>query len=219
MYGDYMTWQTLIEQEKNKEYFKKLELFIDEEYTSKNCFPPKENIYKAFDLTPLDKVKVVIIGQDPYPTKDVAIGLAFSVNKNMKIPKSLHNMFIELQDDLKVDYPKNGDLSKWAINGVLLLNRILTVVEGTPLAHKDKGWEKFTSKVIDTLNLENRKIVFILLGNEAKKIKKQLNNPLHKIIEAPHPSPLSVYHGFFGSKIYSKTCEYLNEPYSIWSLE
>lgn len=214
-----MTWTDLIKEEQKKQYFVQLQEFIETEYETKVCLPSKENIYKAFELTPLNKVKVVIIGQDPYPTEGVATGLSFSVNKETKIPKSLHNMFTELESDLGYKYPTSGDLTKWAENGILLLNRILTVVKSNPLSHKNKGWEQFTERVIEEINKQDRKIVFILLGNEAKTIKKYLNNPLHKIIEAPHPSPLSAYHGFYGSKIYSKTCEYLCEPYTLWSLE
>lgn len=213
-----MIWQEVFNEESKKDYFVNLQRFVSTEYETKKCFPKKEDIYKAFELTPLEKVKVVIIGQDPYPTENVAMGLAFSVSKDTKIPKSLNNMFIELVDDLGVDYPSCGDLSKWAESGILLLNRILTVEQSKPLSHKNKGWEEFTKKVIETINKKNRKVVFILLGNEAIKIKKYLNNPKHLVIEAPHPSPLSAYHGFFGSKIYSKTCLYLNEPYTLWSL-
>ena len=214
-----MTWHELIKQEQQKDYFISLQKFIDFEYENKSCFPRKEDIYKAFELTPLEKVKVVIFGQDPYPTPGVAMGLAFSVSKGTKIPKSLINIFKELEDDINEPLPSSGDLTKWAENGVLLLNRILTVEQSKPLAHKNQGWEKFTERVIKEINNQNRPVVYILLGNEAIKIKKMLNNPQHSIIEAPHPSPLSAYHGFFGSKIFSKTCEYLNEPYSFWSLK
>lgn len=213
-----MTWQELIEKEKEKSYFKKLEEFINLEYENKKCMPIKENIFKAFELTPLDKVKVVLIGQDPYPTENVAMGLAFSTNEGVKIPKSLHNMFVEAKNDINLEYPKSADLTQWAINGVLLLNRILTVEVGKPLSHKNKGWEMFTKAVIDEINLCERKIVFILLGNEAIKIKNYLNNKNHLIIEAPHPSPLSAYHGFFGSKIFSRTCDYLEVSYDFWRL-
>lgn len=214
-----MNFKMILKEEQTKEYFHNLQKFIEYEYSSYQCFPPKENIYKAFELTPLDKVKVVILGQDPYPTEGVAMGLAFSVNKETKIPKSLHNMFLELESDLGFAYPSNGDLTSWCENGVLLLNRILTVRKSMPLSHKDKGWELFTERIIKKINSLDRKIVFILLGNEAKKIKKYLDNPKHLIIEAPHPSPLSAYHGFFGSKIYSKTCEYLDESKDMWRLK
>ena len=214
-----MNFEIILKEEQTKEYFHDLQKFIDYEYSNYKCFPEKDIIYKAFELTPLDKVKVVILGQDPYPTEGVAMGLAFSVNKETKIPKSLHNMFLELESDLGFAYPSNGDLTNWCLKGILLLNRILTVRKSMPLSHKDKGWELFTERIIKEINKQDRKIVFILLGNEAKKIKKYLDNPKHLIIEAPHPSPLSAYHGFFGSKIYSKTCEYLDESKDMWRLK
>ena len=213
-----MNWEIIFQEEQHKEYYHKLHQFVEKEYIEKICLPKKENIFKAFKLTPLENVKVVILGQDPYPTEGVAMGLAFSVSKETKIPKSLHNMFLEAKEDINLEYPKNGDLTKWALNGVLLLNRILTVEKSNPLSHKNKGWEEFTLRVINEINNQDRKIVYILLGNEAKKIKKYITNPKHKIIEAPHPSPLSAYHGFFCSKIFSKTCEYLELPNSFWSL-
>lgn len=214
-----MNFEKILKEEQAKEYFQQLQKFIDCEYSNYKCCPERHNIYKALELTPLDKVKVVIIGQDPYPTEGVAMGLAFSVNKETKIPKSLHNMFLELVSDLGFIYPSNGDLTRWCENGVLLLNRILTVRKSLPLSHKNKGWEQFTERIIKEINKLDRKIVFILLGNEAIKNKKMLDNPKHLIIEAPHPSPLSAYHGFFQSKIYSKTCEYLNESKDMWRLE
>ena len=213
-----MNWKQFIEKEKTTRYYQGLISFIEKEYEEKICLPKKENIFKAFELTPLENVKVVILGQDPYPTEGVARGLAFSVTKETKIPKSLHNMFLEAKEDIQLKYPENGDLTNWAKNGVLLLNRILTVEKSKPLAHKNKGWEEFTLRVINKINEQDRKIVYILLGNEAQKIKKYITNPKHYIIEAPHPSPLSAYHGFFGSKIFSKTCDYLELPYSFWSL-
>lgn len=214
-----MNFEKIFKEEQAKEYFQDLQKFIDFEYSNYKCCPEKNNIYKALELTPLDKVKVVIIGQDPYPTEGVAMGLAFSVHKETKIPKSLHNMFLELESDLGFTYPSNGDLTSWCQHGVLLLNRILTVRKSMPLSHKNKGWEKFTERIIKEINKLDRKIVFILLGNEAIKNKKMLDNPKHLIIEAPHPSPLSAYHGFFQSKIYSKTCDYLNESKEMWRLE
>lgn len=214
-----MNWNELLKEEQEKEYYQNLIKFIENKYLENKCLPKKEDIFKAFELTPIENIKVVILGQDPYPTKGVPIGLAFSVSKESKIPKSLHNLFVEANNDVNLKYPSNGDLSKWAENGVFLLNRILTVDESKPLSHKNKGWEKFTLRVIKEINKQNRKIVYILLGNEAQKIKKEITNPLHLIIEAVHPSPLSAYQGFFGSKIFSRTCDYLNLPYSFWCLE
>lgn len=213
-----MNWLELLKEEQEKQYYQELSKFVHEEYLKKICLPKKENIFNAFNLTPLKNVKVVILGQDPYPTEGVAMGLAFSVSKETKIPKSLHNMFLEAKEDINFEYPKCGDLTNWAKNGVLLLNRILTVEKSKPLSHKNKGWEKLTLRVIEEINKQDRKIVYILLGNEAQKIKEYITNSKHLIIEAPHPSPLSAYHGFFGSKIFSKTCEYLDLPYSFWSL-
>ncbi len=213
-----MNWDKLIEEESSKEYFIKLNNKINELYRTKEIFPAYKDIYKAFKLTPIENVKVVIIGQDPYQTPGYASGLAFSVNPDVKIPKSLINIYKELVDDVNVPYPHNGDLTNWANNGVLLLNRILTVESGISLSHQNIGWEIFTEAVIKKINELDRKIVFILLGNKASMVKKLLNNPLHLIIEAPHPSPLSAYHGFFGSKIFSKTCDYLNLPYEFWRL-
>lgn len=212
-------WNEIIKEEQNKEYFQKLQKFIDQEYQERSCFPPYEKIYKALELTTLEKVKVVLIGQDPYPTKDVAMGLAFSVNKSTKIPKSLHNIFVELQNELDIPYPSNGDLTKWANRGVLLLNRILTVEEGKPLSHKNQGWERFTLRLIEEINKQNHKIVFILLGNEAKKLTSILNNPNHLILQAPHPSPLSAYTGFFGCDVFIKTCQFLNVTKDFWRLD
>lgn len=213
-----MTWEEIFKEEMKKPYFTCLNEKIKELYKTKTIFPPYENIYNAFILTPLEKVKVVIIGQDPYQTYGFANGLAFSVNKDVVLPKSLKNIYKELVDDLNLPYPSNGDLTPWAKNGVLLLNRILTVEEGISLSHQNIGWETFTEAIIKKINEENRKIVFILLGNQAKQIKKYLNNPLHLILEAPHPSPLSAYQGFFGSKIFSRTCQYLNLDKEFWRL-
>ena len=213
-----MKWEDLFKEEFQKEYFINLKNNIDALYQQKTIFPKYENIYKAFELTPLENVKVVIIGQDPYQTPGFANGLAFSVNPDIKIPKSLVNIYKELNNDLGIDIPNNGDLSNWAKSGVLLLNRILTVESGVSLSHKNMGWEKFTEAVIRFINKCDRKIVFILLGAYAQSVKSFLDNPKHLIIEAPHPSPLSAYHGFFGSKVFSRTCEYLKLPTDFWRL-
>lgn len=213
-----MGWEKLIEEESKKEYFKNLKNQVDNFYKEKTIYPSYENIYRAFKLTPLENVKVVLIGQDPYQTPGFATGLAFSVDPSCTIPKSLINIYKELKEDINIERPSSGDLTKWAENGVLLLNRILTVESGKSLSHKNIGWEVFTEAVIKRINECNWKIVYILLGNNAKEIKKFITNPLHLIIEAPHPSPLSAYHGFFGSKIFSKTCDYLELPYDFWRL-
>lgn len=213
-----MTWEELVLKEKEKTYFKELELFIEKEYQEYNIFPPKEQIFNALQQTPFDKVQIVLIGQDPYPTKGFANGLAFSVNKNIKLPKSLQNIFKELVNDLDLSYPSTGDLTPWANNGVLLLNTILTVREGKPLSHQNKGWEIFTLKIIEELNNKETPIVFLLLGNNAKKLKKYVTNPKHYIIETSHPSPLGAYQGFLGSKIFSQSCKCLNLPKEFWRL-
>lgn len=213
-----MNWDDFINVESKKDYFIELSKKVNNLYETKTIFPPREYIYNSLKLTPLEKVKVVIIGQDPYQTPGFANGLAFSVNEGIKLPKSLQNMYKELVDDLGLPYPSNGDLTPWAKNGILLLNRILTVESGISLSHKNIGWEQFTENIIKKINTCDRKIVYILLGNQAKNIKQFVTNPKHLIIDAPHPSPLSAYHGFFGSKIFSKTCDYLNESFDLWRL-
>lgn len=213
-----MNWEQLMEEENKKDYFIKLNKEVEKLYQEKTIFPPYDNIYQALKLTPLEKVKVVIIGQDPYQTPGFANGLAFSVNPDVKVPKSLQNIYKELVNELNIPYPSSGDLSLWAKKGVLLLNRILTVEAMHSLSHKNLGWEIFTETVIKKVNEQDRKIVFILLGKEAKSIKPFLNNPKHLILEAPHPSPLSAYQGFFGSNIFIKTCEYLDEDVEFWRL-
>lgn len=201
-------WEELIKKEKNKPYHQKLDEFLIKSYNTKTIYPPKEKIYECFSLTPLDKVKAVIIGQDPYYNQNQAHGLAFSV-KTKKIPPSLKNIFKELKTDLNIDVNQTGDLTPWAKQGVLLLNTILTVEEKKPLSHKNMGWETFTEEVIKELNKIDRPLVYILWGNQAKAYQRLLNNPNHLIITSPHPSPLSAYHGFFNSKPFSKTNEYL----------
>lgn len=213
-----MSWKQLMIEETEKEYFSDLMIKIKSLYKTKTIFPPYTEIYNALILTPLENVKVVIVGQDPYQIPGFANGLAFSVNEGIKLPKSLQNIFKELVDDLNIPYPSSGNLTPWAQNGVLLLNRILTVESGLSLSHKNIGWEQFTENIIKKVNDCNWKIVYILLGNQAKSIKPLITNPLHLIIEAPHPSPLSAYQGFFGSKVFSRTCEYLDFPYEFWRL-
>ncbi len=203
------TWQDIIDIESKKDYF--LELIKKIEIDKKECivYPKESDLFRAFKLTPLDKVKVVLLGQDPYHEENQANGLAFSVNKGVKVPPSLRNLYKELNDDLGIDIPNHGDLSSLAKQGVLLLNTVLTVRKGKAQSHHNYGWQKFTDKIIKVLNDENHPIVFILLGNDAKGKKCLITNPLHYIIEAIHPSPLSANRGFFGSKIYSRTNEFL----------
>ncbi len=205
-----MTWNELIDIEKDQPYFIQLMNFLDTELQSKTIYPKKEDWFQAFHLTPLESVKVVIIGQDPYHGKDQAHGLSFSV-KTSKLPPSLKNIYKELQIDLQITPPITGDLTPWAKQGVLLMNTVLTVEESKPYSHQQKGWEIFTTKVIEVLSQRKNPIVFILWGNHARSYKKRVNNPNHLVIEGPHPSPLSAYHGFFGSKPFSKTNEFLEK--------
>ena len=213
-----MTWKEIFKEEEQKEYYKSLIKFINDEYENKTIYPKKELIFNAFNLTPYENVKVVIIGQDPYHTPGYAMGLAFSVNDGIEIPKSLVNIYKELYNELGIIAPNSGNLSKWAQNGVLLLNRILTVEKGKPLAHKNKGWEEFTNNILLKLNENPNKIVYLLFGNEAKQLSKLITNPNHLVLETSHPSPLGAYKGFFGSGVFKQTIEYLDETKDFWRL-
>jgi uracil-DNA glycosylase len=202
-------WSNLFSQESKKEYFIKLNNFIQSEIDNKEIYPPMEDTFNAFKLTPFNEVKVVIIGQDPYHGKGQAHGLAFSVNEGIKVPPSLRNIFKELHNDLGITPRNNGNLTEWAKQGVLLLNTILTVEAHKPLSHKNKGWEIFTNKIISELNKDESPKVFILWGNNAIKKSDLITNPNHLIITTSHPSPLSARHSFFGSKIFTKTNDFL----------
>jgi uracil-DNA glycosylase len=204
-----MLWNDLIQEELNKPYFKELVQFLKEEDKHKTILPPKEDRLSCFKLTPYDEVKVVIIGQDPYHNIGQAHGLAFSVEKGT-YPPSLKNIYKELVDDLSIKYPSTGNLTSWAKQGVLLLNTVLTVVLHEPMSHQKKGWEEFTLEVVKKINLKNSPVVFILWGSQAIKFKAFLNNPNHLILTSVHPSPLSAHRGFFGSKPFSKTNQFLN---------
>lgn len=203
-----MTFEELIKIERKKEYFKKLETFLEEEYRTKTIFPPKEEVFNAFSFCPLTKIKVVIIGQDPYHEVNQAHGLAFSVKEGNKLPKSLINIYKELYDDVLVTR-LTGELSDWAKQGVFLINTVLTVEEGKANSHRNKGWEIFTSKVIEELNKDDSPKVFVLWGNQAFEYEKMITNVNHFIIKSAHPSPLSAYRGFFGSKPFSKINSFL----------
>lgn len=203
-----MDFELFLNNEMKKEYFKILSDFVDREYENYTCYPSKDNIYKALLLTPFDKVKVVILGQDPYHEPNQAHGLAFSVLCD-KLPPSLKNIYKEMKSDLGIDFDQDGNLEYLAKQGVLLLNTTLTVREGKALSHYGKGWETFTDNIIKEIDKNNNPIVFILWGNNARSKKKLLTNPNHLIIESAHPSPLSAYHGFFGSKPFSKTNDFL----------
>lgn len=204
-------WLAELDVEFHKPYYKELYDFVLNEYNTTQVFPPADDIFNAFHLTPLSKVKVVIIGQDPYHNVGQAHGLCFSVKPDVGIPPSLVNIYKELHDDLGCEIPNNGYLVKWAEQGVLMLNTVLTVRAHMANSHKGKGWEKFTDAAITALNKQDRPIVFILWGAPAQTKKKMLNNPRHLILEAPHPSPLSAYRGFFGSRPFSKTNAFLEE--------
>lgn len=204
-------WLGAIGGEFKKDYYKRLYQFVKEEYSTHVIYPPSEDIFNALHLTPLKEVKVVILGQDPYHNVNQAHGLCFSVKPEVDIPPSLVNIYKELQDDLGCYVPNNGYLVKWAKQGVLMLNTVLTVRAHQAASHQGKGWEEFTDAIIEAVNKEDRPIVFILWGRPAQMKKKMLTNPKHLILEASHPSPLSAYRGFFGSKPFSKTNAFLQE--------
>jgi len=203
------SWYLKLKNEFSKDYFVNLENFLKTEYENYTIYPKEENIFNALNLVKFEDVKVVIIGQDPYHEPNQAHGLSFSVEKDVNIPPSLQNIYKELQTDLGCYIPNNGNLTKWAHQGVLLLNTVLTVRRGLANSHKDKGWEEFTKCVIQLLNAREKPVVFILWGRQARDKKRIITNPNNYIIESAHPSPLSAYNGFFGSKPFSKTNNYL----------
>lgn len=204
-------WLVALEPEFKKEYYRKLYQKVKEEYQTRQIFPPSGEIYSALELTPLKDVKVVILGQDPYHNVGQAHGLCFSVRKEVDIPPSLVNIYKELKDDLGCSIPNHGYLEKWAKQGVLLLNTVLTVRAHEANSHRGIGWEEFTDAVIKAVNSQDRPVVFLLWGTPAQRKKAMLNNPRHLVLEAPHPSPLSAYRGFFGCKHFSKTNEFLEK--------
>lgn len=204
-------WLAPLTPEFKKEYYKNLYIKIRDEYSKAIIYPPSGDIFNAFLYTPLSKVKAVIIGQDPYHGPNQAHGLCFSVKEGVDAPPSLVNIYKELQDDCNCYIPNNGYLKKWADQGVLMLNNVLTVRAHQANSHKGIGWEEFTDAVIRILNEQDRPIVFLLWGSFAQKKCSVLNNPKHLILTAPHPSPLSAYKGFFGCKHFSKTNEFLRK--------
>jgi len=205
------SWEKVLKGEFSKGYFLELQDFLRNEAKNHTLFPPSHNLFNAFNLTPFENVKVVILGQDPYHGVGQSHGLAFSVLQGTKIPPSLHNILKELVDDIGCDYPQSGDLTHWAKQGVLLLNTLLTVRSAQPLSHQNRGWEQFTDEVIKTLSREREHLVFILWGAPAAKKSALIDGTRHLILKAPHPSPLSSYRGFFGSKPFSQTNGYLRE--------
>lgn len=204
------SWKEKLGSEFTKEYFTDLTTFVKKEYKEGVVYPAPKNIFRTFDLCPFDKVKVVILGQDPYHGEHQANGLAFAVDADTKIPPSLQNIFKEIETDIgKPLVHRSGDLSRWAKQGVLLLNATLTVRANTPGSHQAQGWEQFTDEVIHRLSEKRENLVFILWGNYAKAKGAHIDRLKHLVLESPHPSPFSAYNGFFGSKPFSKTNEYL----------
>ena len=204
-------WLAPLTPEFAKPYYRELYKKVKEEYATHMIFPPSNEVFSAFELTPLADVKVVILGQDPYHNVGQAHGLCFSVKPDVEIPPSLVNIYKELHDDLGCYIPNNGYLVKWAKQGVLMLNTVLTVRAHQANSHRGIGWEEFTNAAIRVLNEQDRPIVFILWGSPAQRKKEMLNNPKHLILEAPHRSPLSAYRGFFGSKPFSQTNAFLEK--------
>ncbi len=202
-------WKYFLKTELKEPYFEELIQIIKKEYEQKTIYPKQSLLFNALNKTPFEQTKVIILGQDPYHGKDQANGLSFSVNEHIPIPPSLKNIFKELTTDLNCSFPADGDLTHWADEGVLLLNAILTVEEGKPNSHKHLGWQRFTDKIISILNEEKEHLVFILWGKEALEKGKSINQNKHLIIHSPHPSPLSAYRGFFNSRPFSLTNDYL----------
>ncbi len=204
-----MDFKTFVEEQKKQEYYMTLKEKIDNEYASNTIFPPKKEIFRCLNLTSYDDVKVVILGQDPYHEKGQANGLAFSVRPGVQVPPSLVNIFKECHDDVGIRIPNNGDLTAWAKQGVLLLNNVLTVREHQANSHRFYGWEIFTLNVVKLLNAREKPMVFILWGKNAIEKEKYIDTSKHLVLKSVHPSPLSAYRGFFGSKPFSKTNAFL----------
>ena len=202
-------WEAALKPEFGKPYYAKLYKTVIHEYRTHVIYPPSNDVFNAFNFTPLEKVKVVILGQDPYHGEGQANGLCFSVHKGIRIPPSLVNIYKELNSDLGCTIPDNGDLTPWAKQGVLLLNTVLTVRAHEANSHRGIGWEEFTDACIKVLAEQDRPLVFILWGTPARRKKALIHNPKHLIVESPHPSPLSAHNGFFGSKPFSRTNAYL----------
>jgi uracil-DNA glycosylase len=206
-------WKELLIDEMEKDYFKELDNFVEKEYTSKTIYPAKENIFNALNFVSPEDVKVVILGQDPYHEPNQAHGLSFSVQDGVALPKSLINIFQELKDDLGIIPAKSGNLEAWAKQGVLLLNSVLTVENHLANSHKDKGWEKFTAKIIEIVLRQNQNKVFVLWGKQAQNTFESVysNEKRLAVIKTAHPSPLSAYRGFFGSRPFSQINMYLQK--------
>ena len=215
-------WLEPLSAEFKKPYYARLYKFVNEEYRTHTIYPAKENVFAAYDRTKLANVKVLILGQDPYHEPGQAHGLCFSVNPGIEIPPSLENIYKELHDDLGCYIPNNGYLVKWADQGVMLLNTVLTVRAHAANSHRGKGWEEFTDATIAALNKQDRPIVFMLWGRPAQQKAAMLDNPKHLVLKAPHPSPLSAYRGFFGCGHFSKANDFLKangEDVIDWQIE
>lgn len=206
-----MKFKDIVQKEFEQPYYKELHNFVEQEYQTKTIFPPKPAIFRALNLSEYDDVKVVILGQDPYHELHQANGLAFSVQKGVKIPPSLVNIYQELHDDLGCSIPSHGDLTEWAKQGVLLLNNVLTVPQGRANGHAGRGWETFTLNIVKALNQREKPLVFILWGRNAMDKQKYIDTSKHFVLTSAHPSPLSAYRGFFGSKPFSKTNAFLQQ--------
>ena len=203
------TWNEILAEEMQKDYYQELQAFVQKRRAEVRVFPEEKNVFTVLELTPFESVKVVILGQDPYHGFGQAHGLSFSVQKGTPLPPSLKNIYKELQEDIGGELPTEGDLSHWAKQGVLLLNTVLTVEEGNANSHKGMGWERLTNRLIESLNELNHPVIFILWGKPAQDKEKLITNPNHVILKAPHPSPLSAYRGFFGSKPFSRVNDIL----------
>ena len=204
-------FKNIIDNESKKDYYINLKKFVDAEYENKTIYPERKNIYAALEKTPYENVKVVILGQDPYHGEGEAHGLSFSVCPGIKTPPSLKNIYKELNAELGCYIPNNGYLDKWAKQGVLLLNAVLTVEKDTPASHKGKGWEILTDRIIEEINKKDEPVVFMLWGNFAKSKECLLNNPKHLVLSSAHPSPFSARHGFFGNNHFKAANEFLEK--------
>lgn len=204
-------WDGLLKEETEQPYMEELRRFLREEYQTGPVYPPKRDMFRALSLTPYHAVKVVIIGQDPYHGPGQAMGMSFSVRDGVPLPPSLRNIYREIEDTTGRKQPQSGDLTRWAVQGVLLLNAVLTVRGGCAASHRGYGWERFTDRIISLLNNREEPIVFLLWGADARKKKLLITNPHHTVLEAAHPSPLSAYHGFFGCNHFNRANDILKQ--------
>lgn len=216
------SWRKVLGNEFNQPYFQKLQAFIEQERVYYTIYPPAMDVFNAFFYTDYEQVRVLLLGQDPYHDTDQAHGLCFSVRSGVKLPRSLVNIFKELQDDIGCPIPSHGDLTSWAKQGILMLNTVLTVRANTPNSHSNRGWETFTDAVIQAVNDKSEPVIFVLWGKNAQEKLPLINTDFHKVIIAAHPSPFSARKGFFGSKPFSKINEFLREfgqPEIDWRID